>query len=157
MDTSNLDGAAKAYLNGGVEGVIDYYYAKNALNQMGMSNNEKNRQLVIDTLNEGGTEAVEKMISDGQQLAESFSDNMLFRYNHATNYIPTLDPQGFSDLFHAVDTEDPEKESIKQTELLAYLNQNNIDYDTAIQYWNAFGNNWSRIPYIDEKTGQYKV
>jgi hypothetical protein len=83
---------------------------------------------------------------------------MVFKYNHAQQYIPTLNPQSFSDLYHAIDTEDPEKESIKQSELLAYLNQNptSYDYDTVMSYWNAFGS-WTRTPYFDENSGAWKV
>jgi hypothetical protein len=152
MDTSNLDGAAKAYLNGGVEGVRDYYYAKNALNQMGMSNNPKNRENIINTLNEGGEEAVQQLISDSQALSQlGFDDNMTYRYNHATQYIPTLNPQSYYDLFKAIDTEDPEKESIKQSELLAYFNNNHLSEEDAMNYWLAFGPStpWTKIPVLN--------
>jgi hypothetical protein len=159
LDESSLKGAAKVYYEDGEEGLINYLTAGSALNQMGLNNNPSYRDQIIETLNQGGTEAVEQMVSDSQDLsALGFSDNMVFKYNHAQQYIPTLNPQSFSDLFHAIDTEDPEKESIKQSELLAYLNQNpaSYDYDTVMSYWNAFGN-WQRTPYFDENSGTWKV
>lgn len=161
MDASSLDGAAKAYLNGGVQGIRDYFYAKDALGQMGMTNNPSNRDRVIEVLNEGGEDAVQQMISDSQALtAAGFSENMTYRYNHAQNYIPTLNPQSYYELFTAIDTEDPEKESIKQSELLDYLNRNPraYDYDTVMSYWLAFGpsNPWGTQPYFDENSGTWK-
>lgn len=159
LDENDLKGAAKAYYEDGEEGLINYLTAGSALNQMGLNNNPSYRDQIIETLNQGGTEAVEQMVSDSQDLsALGFSDNMVFKYNHAQQYIPTLNPQSFSDLYHAIDTEDPEKESIKQSELLAYLNQNptSYDYDTVMSYWNAFGN-WTRTPYFDENSGAWKV
>ena len=159
LDENDLKGAAKVYFNEGEEGLINYLTAGSALNQMGLNNNPSYRDQIIETLNQGGTEAVEQMVSDSQDLsALGFSDNMVFKYNHAQQYIPTLNPQSFSDLYHAIDTEDPEKESIKQSELLAYLNQNpaSYDYDTVMSYWNAFGS-WQRTPHFDENSGTWKV
>jgi hypothetical protein len=152
LDTSNLSGAEKAYFEGGVEGLSTYILAKTTLNQMGLQNNANNRETIINTLNEEGADKVQQMISDSQALSDAgFSDNMTFRYNHATQYIPSLAPQDFYDLFKEIDTDDPEKESIKQSELLAYFNNNNVSEEDAMNYWLAFGPSdpWAKIPTLN--------
>ena len=159
MDTSNLDGAARAYLENGTQGVRDYYYARNALNEMGRANNPANRQSVMDAYNSGGDEAVQRMISDSQALQQlGFGTNMTNRYQHAQSYIPTLNPQSFYDLFTAIDTDDPEKESIKQSELLAYFNNHHVSEQDAMNYWLAFGPSdpWTSIPVLNSN-GVYEA
>ena len=159
LDKDNLSGPEKAYDQDGVDGLIEYLTVKNYLSQMGMQNNEKNRQIVLDTLNEGGTEAVEQMVSDSQELSESD----VFRYNHATNYIPSLTPSEFSDLWTAINADG--NTSIKQSEVIDYLNQNPEDFDaeTALQYWRAFDQKaghegeWSKIPVLNESTGLWEA
>lgn len=162
MDTSDLDGISRAYLDGGAEGVRDYCVAKDALSQMGIANNPTNRDKIIEVLNTQGADAVEQMVSDAQALSQlDFSDNMTFRYEHASQYIPTLTPQSYYDLFKAIDTDDPEKESIKQTELISYFNQNPNNYSSedAMNYWLAFGPSkpWDKIPVLNVETGQWEA
>lgn len=159
LDKDGLTGPEKAYDQEGVDGLIQYLTVRDYLNQMGMSNNEKNRQLVIDTLNEGGTEAVEQMISDSQEL----SDSDIFRYNHATNYLPSLTPTEFNDLWTAINADG--NTSIKQQEVIDYLNQSPDGYDaeTALQYWRAFDQKaghdgeWAKIPVLNPETGLWEA
>jgi hypothetical protein len=159
LDKDNLSGPEKAYDQDGVDGLIEYLTVKNYLSQMGLQNNEKNRQVVLDALNEGGTEAVQQMINDSQEL----SDSDVFRYNHATNYIPSLTPSEFSDLWTTINTDG--NTSIKQSEVIDYLNQNPEDFDaeTALQYWRAFDQKaghdgeWSKIPVLNESTGLWEA
>ena len=159
LDKDNLSGPEKAYDQDGVDGLIEYLTVKNYLSQMGLQNNEKNRQVVLDALNEGGTEAVQQMINDSQELSESD----VFRYNHATNYIPSLTPSEFSDLWTTINTDG--NTSIKQSEVIDYLNQNPESYDaeTALQYWRAFDQKaghdgeWSKIPVLNPDTGLWEA
>ena len=126
---------------------------------MGLQNNEKNRQVVLDTLDEGGTEGVQQMINDSQDLISlGFNENMVFKYNHATDYIPTLTPEEFSDVWTAIDTDG--NSSIKQDEVIAFLNQNPNAYnnESVMQYWNAFGaSNWAKIPVLNPNTGYWEA
>jgi hypothetical protein len=159
LDPDNLSGAAKAYYEDGDEGLVNYLTAGSALNQMGMSNSESYRDKVLNTLETGGTEAVQQMINDSQEL----SDSDVFRYNHATNYIPSLTPSEFSDLWTTINTDG--NTSIKQSEVIDYLNQNPEDFDaeTALQYWRAFDQKaghdgeWSKIPVLNESTGLWEA
>ena len=159
LDKDNLSGPEKAYDENGVDGLIEYLTVKNYLSQMGLQNNEKNRQVVLDALNEGGTEAVQQMINDSQELSESD----VFRYNHATNYIPSLTPSEFSDLWTTINTDG--NTSIKQSEVIDYLNQNPEDFDaeTALQYWRAFDQKaghdgeWTKIPVLNPDTGLWEA
>lgn len=159
LDPDSLSGAAKAYYEDGDEGLVNYLTAGSALNQMGMSNSESYRDKVLNTLETGGTEAVQQMINDSQDLISlGFNENMVFKYNHATDYIPSLTPEEFSDVWTAIDSDG--NSSIKQDEVIAFLNQNPNAYnnDSVMQYWNAFGaSNWSKIPVLNPDTGLWEA
>ena len=158
LDKDKLSGAAKAYDQGGEDALLDYVIAKNYLSQMGLQNNEKNREIIQNTLNEGGAEALQEMIEQSQELEDAGLDtNMQFKYDHATNYIPSLSPTEFADTWQAINTDN--NSSIKQAEVLDYLNQNPDSYDanTALQYWNAYGSNWTKIPVLNPNTGLWEA
>lgn len=161
LDTSSLTGAAKAYSEGGVDGLRDYVLTSNVLDQLGIANNPTNRDKILEMIDSQGEDAVAQLVSDSQVLADLGSENLTFRYNHASQYIPTLTPQSFYDLFKAIDIDDPEKESIKQSEMIAYFNQNpnSFSADDAMNYWLAFGptNPWGKIPVLNVETGQWEA
>lgn len=161
LDTSSLTGAAKAYSEGGVDGLRDYVLTSNVLDQLGIANNPTNRDKILEMIDSQGEDAVAQLVSDSQVLADLGSENLTFRYNHASQYIPTLTPQSFYDLFKAIDTDDPEKESIKQSELISYFNQNPNNYSSedTMNYWLAFGPSkpWDKIPVLNVETGQWEA
>ena len=157
-DTDNFSGAAKAYYEGGEEGLIEYMTARSALSQMGMANNEKNREMVLDTLHNDGEEGVNEMVERSQELADAGLDaNMQFKYDHAINYIPSLTPTQFAETWNTINTDG--NTSIKQQEILDYLNQKPTAYTDAqaMEYWNAYGSDWKKIPVLDENTGLWKA
>ena len=158
LDKDGLTGAAKAYDEDGVDGLIEYLTVRNYLNQMGLQNNASNREHVTETLNQGGVEAVQEMVEQAQELEDAgLSTNMQFKYEHATNYIPSLTPTEFADTWNAINTDN--NSSIKQAEVIDYLNLNPTAYDneTAMQYWNAYGSNWVKIPVLNTETGQWEA
>lgn len=164
-DKDNLSGAAKAYNNEGASGLLEYLTASSILRQTGMANNEKNREHVLETLNQNGVGAVQEMYEQSQELANvGLDSNMQFKYEHAANYIPSLSPTQFADVWNAVNTDN--NTSIKQSEVIDYLNQNPGAYnaDTALQYWNAFdqhagdpNNQWKSIPVLNPETGLWEA
>lgn len=157
-DKSNLSGAAKAYDEGGEQGLLNYVIARNTLATLGRQNNPANREQIIETLNQGGTEAVQEMIDHSQELTDAGLDsyNLQFKYDHAAGVIPSLTPEQFIQTFDSIDSNS--NDSITQDEMIAYLNQNptSYDLDTVLQYWNAYGSDWSYQPYFDEETGTWK-
>jgi hypothetical protein len=164
-DKDNLNGAAKAYNTSGAEGLLDYLTASSILRQTGMTNNEKNREHALEMLNNGGAEAVQAMYDQSQELADAgFDSNMQFKYEHAANYIPSLSPTQFADIWNAVNTDN--NTTIKQAEVIDYLNQNPSSYNdnTALQYWYAFdqhagdpNNQWKSIPVLNPDTGLWEA
>ena len=158
-DPESLTGATKAYNEGGADALLDYVMARNYLGAMGMSNNEKNRNAVLETMAQGGTEAVQEMVDQAQSFVDAgYSVNMQYKYDHATDYLPSLTPTQFVDDFKAMDSNG--NESLTQDEVIAFLNQNPGRYDnnTATQYWNAYGqSNWKKIPTLNEETGQWEA
>lgn len=154
-DPNELSGAAKAYATGGDAALLDYVTARNALSAMGMSNSEKNRETILETLQTGGADAVQSMVNQSQELADAGLDtNMQFRYEHAAQYIPTLTPTQFAQQFQAIDQQ-PEGTtghgSIKQSEIIDYLNRNPSSYtdQSALQIWSAYLQEYAKIPVLN--------
>lgn len=162
-DKSNLSGAAKAYDIGGADALLEYVTCGNILSQMGMQNNEKNRQTILQTLNEGGANAVMQTLQQSQELGEAgLNTNMQFKYDHAAKYIPSLSPTDFATQFQTIDQQ-PEGTtghgSITQAELIDYLNHNPSHYndDTALQLWNAYLQSYGKIPMLNPDTGLWEA
>ena len=132
----DYDGARKAYNEGGVNGLAEYIFPATILKNNGLTNNEKNREMIMTAYNEGGAEAVQQIIQASQVLGND--SNLTYKYEHATSYIPSLTPTQFQTTWNAINTDG--NTSIKIDEMLDYLNQNpgNYDAQSALQYWNAF-------------------
>ena len=156
----DYQGAKKAYDNGGVNGLAEYMFPAAVLNQYGMDNSEKNRQAVMDAYNEGGANAVRTQLNAMQTFANTdHGEGLISDYNHATQYLPTLNPQQFTNLFDDINQQSKGEtgfNNITQQEIIDYLNRNPGAYDseTAMQYWNAFDQNagtdkqWKKIPVL---------
>ena len=159
-DKSNLNGAAQAYDEGGVDGLINYMIARNTMAQLGIQNNPTNREQILEVLNQGGTEAVQEMVDRSQELANAGIDsyNLQKKYDHATSYIPSLTPTQFVETWNQIDGMIKPNDSISQDEMLAYLNQSPESYNInqVLEYWNAYGDDWTYQPYWDEKDGVWK-
>lgn len=151
LDTSGLTGADKAYFEGGTDGLIDYMTVRSVLSQMGMQNNASNREQVMNVLNQGGVDAVNQMVEESQELqAAGLNTNMQFKYEHATNYIPSLTPTQFANTWNEINADG--NTTIKQQEILDYLNQDPQSHvNDAMLYWQAYGSSdWSSIPVLNE-------
>lgn len=163
-DTEKFSGAAKAYYEDGADGLIRYMTARQTLNELGLQNNQTNRDKVYEKLDEGGTEAVQEMVQQAQELQDAGLDtNMQFKYEHAANYLPSLTPTEFADTWNDINTDN--NTSIKQSEVIDYLNQHPDRYtdETALQYWNAFDQKaghdgaWKKIPVLNSETGLWEA
>ena len=66
LDTSNFDSDVMAYLNAGADGLVDYLTARDALNQLGLANNENNRNAVLAALERSGQSSFPDMLSNYQ-------------------------------------------------------------------------------------------
>jgi len=156
----DYQGAKKAYDNGGVNGLAEYMFPAAVLNQYGMDNSEKNRQTVMDAYNEGGATAVRTQLNAMQTFANTdYGEGLITKYNHATQYLPTLNPQQFTNLFDDINQQSKGEtgfNNITQQEIIDYLNLDPGAYnnETALQYWYAFDQNagtddqWKKIPVL---------
>lgn len=88
-------------------------------------------------LEDGAT--VESIKTVGEQLASLGLDKPApnYVYQHAVQEIPSLTVDEFANTFKALDAD--HNQSLKQTELLDYLNGNNLSDEYARQLWNAYG------------------
>jgi hypothetical protein len=149
-DKSGLSGAAKAYDEGGAEGLINYATAKSVLTEMGMDNTVKNREYILETLNNGGTEAVNQILELSDELVNAGLAGSLteqYAYNHAAQYIPSLTPSQFATEYTNLNYDG--QSGITQKDILAYVNQNPTAYTEEDMYrlWNAYGqSSWAKIP-----------
>jgi hypothetical protein len=152
-DKSGLSGAAKAYNEGGAEGLINYCTAKSVLTEMGMDNNVKNREYILETLNNGGTEAVNQILELSDELVNAGLTGSLteqYAYNHAVQYIPSLTPTQFAQQYTNLNYDG--QSGITQKDILAYVNQNPTAYtDAQLQnFWDAYGqSSWAKRPVWD--------
>ena len=64
LDTSNFDGDVMAYINSGEEGLVDYLTARDALDQLGLANNENNRNAVLAALERSGQGSFPDILSN---------------------------------------------------------------------------------------------
>lgn len=152
----DYDGARKAYNEGGVNGLAEYIFPATVLKQYGMTNNEKNREMILNAYNEGGASAVQQIIQASQALGND--SNLTYKYEHATNYIPSLTPSQFQTTWNTINTDG--NTSIKIDELIDYLNRDPGAYtaETALQYWNAFYTGTSeKIPVLDPNSGTWSA
>ena len=151
-DKSNLSGAAKAYDEGGAEGMMDYFTAKETLDSMGATNNPQNRELVTEAMNNGTFDEMEQL---------GFDVNLIKRYNHAAERIPSLNPTTFQQQFNAIDTsiDGTGNNSITQKEIIAYLNQNPTGYneEEALRIWDAYLQSYGKIPVFDPDKGTWSA
>ena len=147
-----FNGASKAYDEGGTQGLIDYFVAKNALAGMGAQNNPENRELITETINNG-------TFDDMEQLG--FDVNLIKKYQHAADRIPSLNPTTFQQQFNAIDTsiDGTGNNSITQKEIIAYLNQNPTGYneDEALRIWDAYLQSYGKIPVFDPDKGTWSA
>ena len=154
LDTK-LDGKERAYAEGGEEGLINYFKAKDTLNSIGATNNPQNRDQVLQVL-ESSPDTMTQMQDMG------FDMNMIKRYNHAADRIPSLDPVSFEQQFRAIDQQNPGESgygSIKQSEIIDYLNQNPSAYNDsqALQIWDAYLQSYSKVPVLDPESGTWSA
>lgn len=151
-DKSNLSGAAKAYDEGGAEGMMDYFTAKETLDSMGATNNPQNRELVTEAMNNGTFDEMEQL---------GFDVNLIKRYNHAADRIPSLNPTTFQQQFNAIDTsiDGTGNNSITQKEIIAYLNQNPTGYneEEALRIWDAYLQSYGKIPVFNPDSGTWSA
>ena len=143
----DFSGAAKAYDEGGSQGLIDYYRAKDALATMGATNNPQNRELITESMNNGTFDEMEQL---------GFDVNLIKKYQHAADRIPSLNPASFEQQFHAIDASG--NNSITQDEVIAYLNQNPNAYneEEALRIWDAYLQNYKKIPVLNDGTWSAK-
>ena len=154
LDTK-FDGKEKAYAEGGEEGLINYFRAKDTLNSIGATNNPQNRDQVLQVF-ESSPDTMAQMQDMG------FDMNMIKRYNHASERIPSLDPVSFEQQFRAIDQQNPGESgygSIKQSEIIDYLNQNPSAYNDsqAFQIWDAYLQSYSKVPVLDPESGTWSA
>jgi hypothetical protein len=152
----DFDSVDKAYAEGGADGLINYMVAKSYLNQMGSQNNPDNREAVIEMVQNGEMEQTLALSNELQQAGLQGNLNETYKYEHASQYIPSLTPTDFAQTFTAIDQQPQGTSghgSISQGEILDYLNQNPSAYsdEDAMQLWNAYGTgSWVYIPVLND-------
>ena len=76
-----------------------------------------------------------------------------YTYADAVSVNPNLTPAEFVRTFNSIDTDN--SKGIKQDELIAYFNKNNVSQQQASQMWQMYGDSgWKKIPKLEG--GQYK-
>ena len=89
-DKSNLSGEAKAYDEGGAEGLINYLTAQSALSSLGVTNNEDNRNAVLASLNANGGDLSAIAEQYDNSVARAGTDLDLLMNNQYSGLIETI-------------------------------------------------------------------
>ena len=86
-----------------------------------------------------------------------FDVNLIKKYQHAADRLPSLNPTTFQQQFNAIDTSG--NNSITQDEVIAYLNQNPTGYneEDALRLWDAYLQNYKKIPVLDPNSGTWSA
>jgi len=172
-----VDGASKVYKEQGLDATIQYVLAQGALSEVGLQNNEANREL----FHSGGVEAIEEKASSADMLKglglSATADNIDYlqqhagadtyiptlvdnglksqsqwrTYEQAKNVIPSLSAQDFSTTYNKINTD--RNTSIKQDEITAYLNAIKASAAQAQQINKAYGNGWKKT--LQQKDGKW--
>lgn len=156
---ADLDAAARIYNQEGADALIEYVITGQYLNQIGVNNSQSSREYVQQQLQSGNFEALNQDVATGQELADAgFSENLTFKYNHATQYIPSLTPTEFAETWNTLDGMIKPNGTVSQDEILAYLNQKPTSWNEsdATMYWQAYLQNPTYQPYFDEESGTWK-
>ena len=158
-NVADLDAAARIYNQEGADALIEYVMTGQYLNQMGVSNSQSNREYVQNQLQSGNYEALNQNMETAQELSEAgFNENLTLKYEHATQYIPSLTPTEFAQTWNDIDGMIKPNGTVSQDEILAYLNQNPTSWNEsdASMYWQAYLQNPTYQPYFDAEEGVWK-
>lgn len=158
-NVADLDAAARIYNQEGADALIEYVMTGTYLNQMGLNNNQTNRDYILEQLESGNYDALEADMNTSQELsAAGFSENLTFKYNHAIQYIPSLTPTEFAETWNAIDSTISQNNTVSQDEILAYINQNPTSWNESDvnMYWQAFLQDPAYQPYFDAEEGIWK-
>lgn len=104
-------------------------------------------------LNNAGDQS-ERVLNDlpvliGMDLPKS----SYYTYANAVNVIPSLTPDEFYNTYESIDGADGSEQNggIKQDEVIAFLNNNNVSEEEAMLIWQAYGDpTWKKIPYLKD-------
>ena len=158
-NAADLDAAARIYNQEGADALIEYVMTGQYLNQMGVSNSQSNREYVQNQLQSGNYEALNQNMETAQELSEAgFNENLTLKYEHATQYIPSLTPTEFAQTWNDIDGMIKPNGTVSQDEILAYLNQNPTSWNEsdATMYWQAYLQNPTYQPRFDEESGTWE-
>ena len=158
-NVADLDAAARIYNQEGADALIEYVMTGQYLNQMGVSNSQSNREYVQNQLQSGNYEALNQNMETAQELSEAgFNENLTLKYEHATQYIPSLTPTEFAQTWNDIDGMIKPNGTVSQDEILAYLNQNPTSWNEsdATMYWQAYLQNPTYQPRFDEESGTWE-
>ena len=165
-----------AYKEGGISGLMDYYKeqiakntAKDLLGDSGVTTNSNAGKAVVEAVESGNMVKANKLAEEAKAEKEqqneiketqnTLSDYGLSNigpaktYEKAQSVIPGLTTEKFASTYKKMDNDG--NQSIKQDEIISYLNNNNISESEGKKIWEAYGNKtWKKIPVLEN--GKWK-
>lgn len=165
-----------AYRDGGIKGLINYYKeqdakntAKDLLGDSGVTTNSKAGKAIVEAVQNGNMKQAEKLAEEAkaekaekvktEETKDTLSSYGLTNigpaktYEKAQSVIPGLTTEKFAATYKKMDNDG--NQSIKQDEIINYLNSNNISESEGKKIWEAYGNkSWKKIPTLEN--GKWK-
>ena len=165
-----------AYKEGGIPGLIDYYKTQDAKNttkdllgDSGVTTNSNAGKAIQAAVESGDMKQAEKLAAEAkaekaetvktEETKDTLSTYGLTSmapaktYEKAQSVIPGLTTEKFATTYKKIDNDG--NQSIKQDEIIDYLNSNNISESEGKKIWEAYGSkSWKKIPKLEN--GKWK-
>ena len=150
-DNSTYKKAVEAYDQGGAEGFMNFLQGKSLKDEANVSSGSKIAEVIQEAVDNGNVEQAQQIVENTVSL-QSLGLNKpgpAYAYENAQNIIPGLTVEQFADTYKAMDADG--NQGLKQSEIIDYLNNNNISSIEGGRLWNAYGNGtWKKIPVLGD-------
>lgn len=150
-DNSTYKKAIEAYDQGGAEGFMNFLQGKSLKDEANVSSGSKIAEVIQEAVDTGNVEQAQQIVENTVSL-QSLGLNKpgpAYAYENAQNIIPGLTVEQFADTYKAMDADG--NQGLKQSEIIDYLNSNNISSIEGGRLWNAYGNGtWKKIPVLGD-------
>ena len=135
----------------GVKAVIEQMQYKNMTKDAEIKSNSNIGKVVQEAVDNGNVEQAQQIVENTVSLQSLGLDKPgpAYAYENAQNIIPGLTVEQFADTYKAMDADG--NQGLKQSEIIDYLNSNNISSIEGGRLWNAYGNGtWKKIPVLGD-------
>jgi hypothetical protein len=123
------------------------------ITESGLSANSNAAKEIKEAVNSGDTQKAERIVESAKTLSDYGLDKPgpTYTYEKAQTVFPSINIEEFATTYKKIDSDS--NQSIKQAEVITYLNGGNYTQLQGNQIWNAYGSSsWKKIPKLENGT-----